>query len=571
MQDNEGSYSHIRASISDITERVKAEKAFQKAHNELERRVKERTDELFNANKQLKKEINERKQTEVALRESEQRYRRITDTITDYVYTVHVKDGRPVETIHGPACVAVTGYTVKEFNANPNLWIQMVHEKDRKAVEEQAACSLSGAKTEAIEHRIMRKDGRIRWVKSTVAQHFNRRGRLLSYDGLIQDITERKRLENQLRQAKKMEAIGILAGGIAHDFNNLLTGIKGNVSLILMNMDSSHPYYEKLIRADKQIESGANLTSHLLGFARKGRYEIKPVYLNQLAEEISETFGRTRKEITIHKDFVQDLSVIEADPVQIEQVLLNLFVNAADAMPGGGDLILRTANTTQENLNGILYDPRPGNYVMLTVTDTGIGMDRKTQEHIFEPFFTTKEMGHGTGLGLASAYGIIKGHNGYIEFDSKTGHGTTFRIYLPSSVKKSKTVVKTDEELINGVETVLLVDDEKEVREVGRELLETMGYRVLTARDGKEAVNVYKMNQDKIEIVVLDMIMPKLGGGKTYDRIKEINPAVKAILSSGYSIDGKAKEILSRGCNGFIQKPYGIKNLSRKIREVLDE
>jgi len=570
VQGDKGNFSH-RASISDITERVRAEEELQKTSDELERRVEERTKELFKANNQLKQEIGERKQTEEALRESEQRYRRITDTITDYVYSVRVKDGHPVETIHGPACVAVTGYSVEEFKANPLLWIQMVHKKDRKAVEEQAACSLSGAKVGAIEHRIVHKGGAICWVRNTVAQHFDGQGRLLSYDGLIQDITERKRLENQLRQAKKMEAIGILAGGIAHDFNNLLTGIKGNVSLMLMNMDSSHHHYERLIRADKLIESGAKLTSRLLGFARKGRYEVKPIYLNQLVEDVSETFGRTRKEITIHRNFDQDLSVIEADPVQIEQVLLNLFVNSADAMPGGGDLILQTNNTTHENLAGILFDPKPGNYLMLTVTDTGIGMDRKTQERIFEPFFTTKEMGHGTGLGLASAYGIIKGHNGYIECDSKKGHGTTFRIYLPSSEKKSKKVFKTDEELIKGTETVLLADDEKEVREIGREILEAMGYRVLIARDGKEAISVYERNQDKIDIVILDLIMPKLGGGDVYDKIKEINPDVKVLLSSGYSIDGKAKEILDRGCNGFIQKPYSIKKYTRKIREILDE
>ena len=257
--------------------------------------------------------------------------------------------------------------------------------------------------------------------------------------------------------------------------------------------------------------------------------------------------------------------------MQIEQVLLNLFINAADAMPGGGDLFLKTTNTTHENLNGALFDPRRGNYVMLTVIDTGRGMDRKTQEHIFEPFFTTKEMGRGTGLGLASAYGIIKGHDGYIEFDSRKGEGTTFRIYLPSSEKKSKKVVKTEEELIKGTETILLIDDEKEIRKIGRDILESLGYKVLTAGNGKEAVEVYKQNKDKIDIVILDMIMPGLSGGKVYNRMKEINADVKVLLSSGYSIDGKAKEILNRGCNGFIQKPYGIKEFSNKIREILNE
>ena len=218
---------------------------------------------------------------------------------------------------------------------------------------------------------------------------------------------ERKKLETQLRQAHKMEAIGTLAGGIAHDFNNLLMGIQGNISLMLLDIDPTHPHYERLRNIQKQVQSGARLTSHLLGYARKGRYEVKPIDLNQFVEETSETFGRTRKEITIRRELAEDLFSIEADHRQIEQVLLNLFVNAADAMSGGGDLILKTMNVTHKDIKDKPYDPIPGNYVLLTVADTGKGMDEETIERIFDPFFTTKEMGRGTGLGLASAYGII--------------------------------------------------------------------------------------------------------------------------------------------------------------------
>ncbi|MBW2075274.1 MAG: response regulator [Deltaproteobacteria bacterium] len=388
---------------------------------------------------------------------------------------------------------------------------------------------------------------------------------------ILNDVTQRKRLEAQFQQASKMETIGTLAGGIAHDFNNLLMGIQGNVSLMLMNMDATHSYYERLRSIEKQVQSGAKLTSHLLGYARKGRYEVKPIDLNQLVEEASDTFGRAKKEITIHRELAEDLLTIEADHGQIEQVLLNLFVNAADAMPGGGDLILKTKNTTHEDMRGKLYDPKPGNYVVLTVTDTGMGMDQQTRMRIFDPFFTTKEMGRGTGLGLASAYGIIKGHGGYIDVDSKKGHGTTFSIYLPASGKKAqKAAVQTPDHIIRGTETVLLVDDEEPVRQVGRELLEAMGYRVLIARDGKEAIEIYKQNQDEIDIILLDMVMPKMGGGEVYDRIKEINPDIKVLLLSGYSIEGEADEILDRGCNGFIQKPFDIKELSYKLRDLLN-
>jgi CheY-like chemotaxis protein len=252
-------------------------------------------------------------------------------------------------------------------------------------------------------------------------------------------------------------------------------------------------------------------------------------------------------------------------------VLLNLFVNAGDAMSGGGNLILKTMNTTHNDMKGKLYDPKPGNYVLLTVTDTGIGMDKETMERIFDPFYTTKEMGRGTGLGLASAYGIVKGHGGYIEVDSKKGQGATFRIYLPATGKEVQKPVKTADQLIKGTGTVLLVDDEEVILEVGKELLEGMGYQVLTAKDGEEAIEVYKKNRGEIDIVLLDMVMPNMGGGEAYDRMKEINPDMKALLSSGFSIDGEASEILERGCNGFIQKPFTMKELSGKITEIMEE
>jgi PAS domain S-box-containing protein len=395
--------------------------------------------------------------------------------------------------------------------------------------------------------------------------------------GVIRDITERRqfeqqkeKLEEQLQHARRMEAIGQLAGGIAHDFNNLLMGIQGNVSLILIHMDSTHPYYERLRNIERQIESGAGLTSCLLGYARKGKYEVKPVDLNQLVEEVSDTFSRTRKETTIHLELADNLFAIEADRGQIEQVLLNLFVNAVDAMPGGGDLILKTMNTTHKDMKAKLYDPKPGNYVQLTAIDNGGGMGKETIERIFDPFFTTKEMGRGTGLGLASAYGIIKGHGGYIDVESKRGHGTTFSIYLPASEKGVQKVVKTPVEIIKGTGTVLLVDDEQVILEVGQDLLEAIGYRVLIARDGKEAIEVYRENRDEIDIVVLDMVMPNMGGSEAYDRMKEINPNIKVLLSSGFSIDGKATEILERGCDGFIQKPFNMKELSTKTSEILN-
>jgi CheY-like chemotaxis protein len=367
-----------------------------------------------------------------------------------------------------------------------------------------------------------------------------------------------------------MEAVGTLAGGVAHDFNNLLMSIQGNVSLMLMEVDGAHAHYERLKSIEKQIQSGARLTSHLLGYARKGKYEVAPIDLNHLVEEISHTFGRMKKEITVHQDLAKNLFAIEADAGQIEQVLLNLLVNAADAMPGGGALTLKTRNVNHKDIKGKLYEPKAGKYVLLTVTDTGTGMYKKTLERIFDPFFTTKEMGRGTGLGLASAYGVIKSHAGYIDVDSRRGQGTTFSIYLPASEKKVERVARSAERLITGTGTVLLVDDEEAVMKVGKELLELIGYRVLIARDGKEAVRTYRKHQDAIDVVVLDMVMPGMGGGEAYDRMKKVNPDVKVLLSSGFSIDGEAGDILNRGCNGFIQKPFTVRELSRAMEKVIE-
>jgi PAS domain S-box-containing protein len=249
---------------------------------------------------------------------------------------------------------------------------------------------------------------------------------------MTRDISERKRIEAQLIQAHKMETIGALVGGIAHEFNNMLMRIHGNVSLMLMDVDSTHPHYKQLKKMEEHLDNGASLTSHLLGYARKGAHDVKPVNLNQVIKETSNTFSTTSKEITIHRELAEDLFEIEADQGQIEQVLLNLYINAADAMSDGGNLILTTMNVTHQDMKGKLYEPKPGNYILLTVTDTGVGMDEETMERVFDPFFTTKDAGMSIGLGLAAAYGIIKGHGGYIHVESMKGQGTSVSIYLPA-------------------------------------------------------------------------------------------------------------------------------------------
>ncbi|HBF43810.1 MAG TPA: hypothetical protein DDW42_09350 [Desulfobacteraceae bacterium] len=367
-----------------------------------------------------------------------------------------------------------------------------------------------------------------------------------------------------------MESIGTLAGGIAHDFNNLLMGIQGNASLILLGLDVGHPYYEKLKSIEEYVKSGADLTRQLLGFARGGKYEVKSTNLNNLIMNHNRMFGRTKKEVTIHGKYEKDLWTVDVDQGQIEQVLMNLYVNAWQAMPRGGDIHVQTENIILDENLFKTSKLTPGKYAKITVTDTGEGMDKDTQEKIFDPFFTTKEMARGTGLGLASVYGIIMNHGGLIDVYSEKGEGSTFNIYLPASEKTVKGEKKPSQELLKGKETVLLVDDEDMIIDVGGQFLESMGYKVLTGTGGKEAVEIYKEKSDEIDLVIVDMVMPDMGGGETYDRIKKINPNVKVLLSSGYSINGHATEILERGCNGFIQKPFNMKQLSQKIKEVLD-
>jgi len=388
---------------------------------------------------------------------------------------------------------------------------------------------------------------------------------------IMNDVSERKRMQAQLQEAQKMEAIGTLAGGIAHDFNNILMGIQGNTSLMLLNIDSDHPHYERLNTVEKLVQSGSQLTRQILGYAREGKYQVKAVNLNQIVRDTSETFGRAKKDITIHHFLAEDLHAMDADRGQIEQALLSLYVNAWQAMPDGGELTLETGNTSDQEMHDKMYRPKPGDYVLLRIKDSGVGMDKKTLERIFDPFFTTKGMRRGAGLGLASVYGVVKGHGGYIDVESAEGYGTTFSLYFPASKKPVMEKRAFPAEVSAGTEAILLVDDEAMILSVGRELLETLGYQVLPARSGKDAVEVYSAKKEKIDMVILDMIMPELSGAETYDRLKEIDPEIKVLLSSGYSMNSQAEEILARGCDGFIQKPFNLNQLASKIREILSK
>jgi two-component system cell cycle sensor histidine kinase/response regulator CckA len=509
-------------------------------------------------------DLTEQKCSEKLLRESEVRFRTALEANPDPVVIYDVEGN---VTFFNHAFSEVFGWTLKECTGKK--MDMFVPEKNWPETKQMIETVMAGKNVSATETCRYTKDGEIIPVVVNGSIYYDRNGKPEGSVINLRDISEQKRLQAQLQMAQKIEAIGTLAGGIAHDFNNLLMAIQGNVSLMLLDTDESHPQYTALMSIEDRIQNGSKLTGQLLGYARKGKYELKPVNPNHIIQETSETFGRMRKDISIHRNFSSDLYEIRADSGQMEQVFLNLFVNAADAMPAGGKLSLTSENVTHEDMKDGVYNPQPGIYVKLTIADTGTGMDKEIQERIFDPFFTTKEMGRGTGLGLASAYGIIENHSGYITVKSEKERGTAFNIYLPAIREKHSGKKEPDNQIVSGSGTILLVDDEKMVLDVNGKVLEKLGYSVLEAKNGKEAISAYKEYKDDIDMVILDMVMPGMGGGEVYDIMKEINKNVKVLLSSGHSMDGQAKQILQRGCDGFLQKPYRMGEVSGKLREIL--
>jgi len=319
------------------------------------------------------------------------------------------------------------------------------------------------------------------------------------------------------------------------------------------------------------VSSGTELSRQLLGFARRGKYNVKASDINDIIEKSASMFARTKKEIRVHNQLAPEVWAVEVDRGQIEQVLLNLYINAWQAMPDGGDLYLITENLFLDENYVRPYKVKPGCYVKVTVADSGVGIDKADMVRVFEPFFTTKEMGRGTGLGLASVYGIVKGHGGHINVYSEKGRGTTFTIYLPASAREAvlAEVRHAPATVQKGQETVLLVDDEEMIIDVGRGLLGELGYTVMAALSGPEALEVYRQNSGRIDIVIMDMIMPGLGGGETFDRLKRINPNVKVLLSSGYDEQEATQRFTGEGLAGFIQKPFALQDLRNKIEPLL--
>ena len=513
-------------------------------------------------------DVTERKRAEEALRESEERYRDLVENAHDIIYS-HDLEGN--YTSINKAGETITGYTVEE--ALKLNMADTVAPEHLPRVRESMRRKLAGEKVTAYEIDIIAKDGH-RATLEVNTKYVIQDGQPVAVQGIARDVTERKQLEEQLRQSQKMEAIGQLAGGVAHDFNNLLTAINGYSSLALQRLDDSSsikPYLEEVKKAG---DRAANLTRQLLAFGRKQILQPIPLDLNGIVADLNKMLRRLiGEDIDLNAKLASDLKRIQADPGQIEQVLVNLVVNARDAMPQGGSLTIETANVELDREYAKTHaSVQPGNYVMLAVSDTGTGMSEETRTRIFEPFFTTKEKGKGTGLGLSTVYGIVQQSGGSIWVYSELNRGTSFKVYLPQLEAPVTTRErKSSEEAVpRGSETVLLVEDEEVVRGLAAHILEDAGYNVIKARGGDEAIQLCKKQNGRIDLLLTDVVMPEISGKEVAQRVTALLPHLKVLFMSGYTDEAIVHHGVLDSSVEFIQKPFTPLGLSKKVREVLD-
>ena len=520
------------------------------------------------------RDITEQQKAHEALRAAEAQFRTLVEQLPNITYIAEPGPGGAWEYV-SPQIETLLGFTPPEWIALANTWWNRVHPDDRERVAEAERVFERTGKPLRQEYRMIARDGRVLWFRDeAVLLRAKPSGKSLM-QGVLYDITDQRRLEDQLRQAQKMEAVGRLAGGVAHDFNNLLMVIQGHTSLLAERLAEGSAERRSVDQIQKSAERAAALTRQLLAFSRLQVMQPKVLDLNTVVADMGKMLRRVIGEhIELILRYEPNLGRVKADPGQLEQVLLNLVVNARDAMPSGGKLAVETANLTLDTAGAQrLPSLRPGSYVVLTVSDTGVGMDAETQSHIFEPFFTTKDHGKGTGLGLATVYGIVQQSGGNVTVYSQPGEGATFRVYLPCVEEPADrgSGVRPRPAMPKGSETILLAEDETEVRELVREALRRGGYAVLEARDGAEALRLAENYGGPIHLLLTDVVMPNLGGPDLAARLSASRPGLRVIYMSGYS------EFIAAGHGGispfayFLQKPFGMELMGRKVREVLDE
>jgi two-component system cell cycle sensor histidine kinase/response regulator CckA len=516
-----------------------------------------------------KEEHRQRKRAEEALRESEERYRLHFENVNDVIFSV---DPELRVLSVSPSVERYLGYRPEELIGKAFRDLGLLAAEYLETAFSNTMRVLAGERISSSVYEFIAKDG-TRKLGEVSGAPLIRDDKVVGVVSVARDVTERKRLEAQLRQAQKMESIGQLAGGIAHDFNNLLTPIGGFADLLLEKAPEGSKQHEYLRQIKVAAERAAALTHQLRLFTRQAKGEHRSVQLNSLVEETHDLLEHSiSKEIAIELRLEPKLWTVKADPSQISQVLMNLCVNARDAMPGGGTLTLETRNVTlDEAYARMVLEAQPGRYVRLSVSDTGFGMSLEVQARLFEPFFTTKEVGEGTGLGLSVAYGIVKGHDGFIKVYSQEGRGSTFHVYLPTIIERVEEG-RGAEELgwPTGTETILLVDDEEMVQKLGQQVLELCGYTVLMAEDGVQALEVYQAHQGEIALVVLDVVMPEMDGRECLRRLRELDPQVKVLISTGYTVRGLAEELMAEGALGVVEKPFLLQDFATTVRTTMD-
>jgi len=512
---------------------------------------------------------------------NEERFRQMAENIREVFWMFDAKQTTILYV--SPAYEEIWGRSCESLYQQPQSFWETIHPEDRERVTAAQARQLAGEQTHE-EYRLRRADGEERWIWDRRFPIKDKSGEVYRIAGIAEDITERKRAEEalrhseeQLRKSQRLEAIGRLAGGLAHDFNNMLTAIIGTTELAMLELHRDHPVRRDLKEIKQTADRAANLTRQLLAFARQQIIAPGILNVNDLLMNLDKMLRRLiGEDIELVIAPSSDIGLVKVEAGQIEQVIVNLAVNARDAMPEGGKLVLQTENVTvDQKISPHSAELSPGDYVLLTVRDNGLGMTEEAKSHLFEPFFTTKEVGKGTGLGLATCYGIIKQNSGHIEVESALGKGSTFRIYLPRIDEMAGATPEHDHAgaLPQGNETVLLVEDEPTVREVATRMLREQGYNVLVAANGDEALNLVRSRPgESIDLLVTDVVMPRLSGRAVADQLRATRPEMKVLFISGYSDDTLTRHGASPDTNlNFLQKPFSPSLLAYKIRELLDK
>ncbi len=524
------------------------------------------------------RDITDRKRAQTALQESEEKYRSVVERATDGIAILQNERIK----FANPTLIQMGGYSYNDFIESS--FFDYIHPDDLEKVrgywdgrmDYYDQVRRGDLHPGLYEAKFLRKDGEIAFTEVSAG--------LIAYKGepadliVIRDITERKKieeerrkLEKQLFQSQKMESIGRLAGGIAHDFGNILTVILGHADMMRKIFDDPTTMEGNAIeKIHKNSIRSRALIKQLLNFARGGEFNPEYLSINSVIKDTVEVSGRIfHKQVKINYNFSDELYIVEADKTQLDQVLTNLIINARDAMPEGGEITFKTENVRLDK-HFTMKNPNlsPGHYIRISVTDTGSGIPEELKDRIFEPFFTTKVKGKGTGLGLSTTYGIIKNHKGHIDFYSEDGNGTTFNIYLPAS-EEIMNKINSEGRIIPGTGTIMIVDDEEDIRMMVKDELESIGYKSVIATGGSEAVKLYKAQKDYIDMILLDMIMPELGGKDTFTKLREIEPDAKVLLMSGFDLKGEEMKMLSEGAMGFIQKPFEVDELSQVINQAL--